>query len=614
VKIQAGTPLSTDLSARDSEPSTIAWRPLVAIAVTGLALAPVVAVVLRIAGHDFLPTSDIAVTDLRVRDVFTTHPPLTGPYGRHGWSHPGPAFYVLPALVGLPFHHPAWATVVGGALWRGLAIGAIALISWRRGGLALLLVALGSLGFTLSQYSERFLFLPWNPFVAFPFFTLFLLLVWETGEGRAYGWIGTIVVGTFLIQTHIGYLPLVVVGIACAAAWTRTEVRRGKIDTSSLRRAAWISALIAVALWLPAIVEQMKNSPGNLESIARYFTGGSKIPHIGFRAGAELFAVEFRPPPPWFFHTDPTVGNGTYAAGASAVWLLVPVAMLTIAGVVAWRRDSRRAKRLVTLSSALSVVGLISLGRVGVNDELYYAFLWRSTIAVLVVLTFAIVLIDAFGDPRRSQLRRAGGAALAFAVLVGFGAPAVDILATPLPSEDAIRSMIDELPSPDDPVVVTDYSPNGDAGVRDVVANELVRQGAPLFADTTERFRYGDNRYMRARDASTVWYVTENGSYTAFLQTNARAKIVARMTPLSTDEEAELQQLDAEIIAAVLVADRADLVEILDQPETASEIRRLPELSARDIDRFVELNTKVRVSEECRCAVVSLPGARVANP
>ncbi|MFP5487294.1 MAG: hypothetical protein ACLGHQ_03180 [Acidimicrobiia bacterium] len=41
---------------------------------------------------------DIALIELRIRDVLSAHPPLTGAYSRYGWDHPGPAFFWLAAL------------------------------------------------------------------------------------------------------------------------------------------------------------------------------------------------------------------------------------------------------------------------------------------------------------------------------------------------------------------------------------------------------------------------------------------------------------------------------------------------------------------------------------
>src|SRR5690606_14288359 len=43
-------------------------------------------------------SGDIALIELRVRDVVSTHPPWTGAYSRYGWDHPGPVFFWLAAL------------------------------------------------------------------------------------------------------------------------------------------------------------------------------------------------------------------------------------------------------------------------------------------------------------------------------------------------------------------------------------------------------------------------------------------------------------------------------------------------------------------------------------
>ena len=71
---------------------------LLAIAI----VAPPIVAIVAMAGRTWHPVDDFAIIDLRVRDVFTTHPSLTGLFSRPGWDHPGPALFWL---IAPEFHH-----------------------------------------------------------------------------------------------------------------------------------------------------------------------------------------------------------------------------------------------------------------------------------------------------------------------------------------------------------------------------------------------------------------------------------------------------------------------------------------------------------------------------
>lgn len=179
------------------------------------------------AGRSYVPVQDIALIDMRVRDVWSLDIPLVGPYSRLGWSHPGPLMYYLLAPLSLVTGGAAWATLVGSALLQGVAVARTAT------GPFMLLEA-------------------WNPHVAFPFFVPYLLQAWL---------IGAAFVASLLVQSHIGYLPLVIV-IAAWALWRR----RGDLHREGRRLrdlGAWRPAAILTAvLWFPPLLENAVRWPG----------------------------------------------------------------------------------------------------------------------------------------------------------------------------------------------------------------------------------------------------------------------------------------------------------------------------------------------------------------
>src|SRR5665811_846217 len=88
-------------SESDAPPAKFLNRPragvVLAVVLTLACLLPVLVVIATRTGRDYLPVQDLAVMDLRVRDVWSVRIPLVGPYSK-GFNHPGPAYLWLIAL------------------------------------------------------------------------------------------------------------------------------------------------------------------------------------------------------------------------------------------------------------------------------------------------------------------------------------------------------------------------------------------------------------------------------------------------------------------------------------------------------------------------------------
>jgi len=122
-----------------------------ALGVMLLALTPVLAVIVTRAGRTYVPTGDPASLDLFVRDVFSAHPPLVGPYSR-GFNHPGPMLFWLLGPLSWVTGGAPWATLVGAAVLQGIAIAGVGWISFRRAGLAFMLTALSALALAYAGF------------------------------------------------------------------------------------------------------------------------------------------------------------------------------------------------------------------------------------------------------------------------------------------------------------------------------------------------------------------------------------------------------------------------------------------------------------------------------
>ncbi len=281
--------LGTNAEPRGGRPRDPEGAPArFAVVLVLCALAPYLVVVATRFRHSYTPEGDNGTIDLRVRDVWSLHPPLVGPYSTFGWNHPGPLLFYALAIPSLLSGFAAWGTQVGGALLQGLAVAWLAWLAWRRGRLPLLAVTMVGVGLLALATIPVVVRNPWNPYVPLPFFVLFVFQAWLIAAGDARALPGATVVATFLVQTHVGYAPLVAAAVAVAAAYFLLDLRRGNTSDQRWGRALRWSVAIGAVLWLPPILDVILRPPGNLRVVARYFLHPERsvLPRIGLEQNA----------------------------------------------------------------------------------------------------------------------------------------------------------------------------------------------------------------------------------------------------------------------------------------------------------------------------------------
>src|SRR5262245_55320479 len=194
----------------------------------GFAVLPLIVPVLRIKEgmRGASLASDFALPELATSEA-ARGAQLVGPYSRFGWRHPGPAYFYIMA----PFY---WAS---GANSASLPVAAL-VINWT----ALLAIITGlrrwadnvatsALALPLSigyggYLGAGFLYNIWNPAVTVLPFGLFLFLCAGISIGRRAGIPLAAAVGSFLVQTHVAYLPCVASTALLASAMFRSERRK----------------------------------------------------------------------------------------------------------------------------------------------------------------------------------------------------------------------------------------------------------------------------------------------------------------------------------------------------------------------------------------------------
>jgi hypothetical protein len=372
-----------------------------AIGLWVLFTVPLVVALVALAHPHWYPVLDMAQTELRIRDVWSAHPPLIGLPGRIGTmarqgSHPGPiSFWLLSPFYRL-FGASAWAMDAAAVCLNAAVLAATLWVVRRRGGMLLLLGFGAVVGWLLSYYGPDILALAWNPYLPVLWWLLFVLAVWSVACDDWALLPVVVLAGTFCVQTHISYTALVgglgalALGWMLVAAWRR----RGEPDA---RRRAWtwglVAAGVAILLWLPPVVQQLTGEPGNLAIVLEYFT--ESHPTIGLGEGVRLLLL----------HLNPTtlVTQHDGMTGSVVPGVLVGLAWLA-AAFAAWRMRAWDVLRLDVVLAVAAVLAVLSAARI-FGYIWFYLVLWSWTIAALMLFTIGWTVVLAVA--RRPAVARA---------------------------------------------------------------------------------------------------------------------------------------------------------------------------------------------------------------
>ena len=482
---------------------------------------------------------DEALVEMRVRDV-PSHLPLLGVYSRFGWSHPGPAQFLALALPYRLFGSAGAGLLVGAMVGHALAVGAawwVARTVDRVAGVAVLV----ALELVLLSVPSELVRTAWNPYVALVMAGLMVVLAWGWAERGRVAAVLILPVGTLLVQSHIGNLPLVG-GVTVVATVLAIWGHRGRSRSDEAppgvpwRAAAW-GAGVAAVLWIPPLVEQFTGDPGNVTRMAQDLSGPE--PRVGVSAGAGLVSRFFAWHPAWV-DAGTLVEQITATAARVPVWLVVPAA----GAVVAVRRADHAYVR-ASLISATALGG--DGGGHGVDQG-------RG-----VQLPVGRAPVRRGGGHGRRARRGGPGPARPVAsrpgdrgaaVAVGLGAllcvqqvTADNPLADYAPSVEAVVAAVREADPGDRPVhmVATPDDPS-----RDVMAGALVRledAGLDVTTVAEEGWRFGEHRGGDGTGALQVKVAPPSARQDLV---DDGWRVVDEYQPIPADQLEEIDRLTAE--------------------------------------------------------------------
>ncbi|MBK5287374.1 MAG: hypothetical protein JJE46_02790 [Acidimicrobiia bacterium] len=567
----------------------------------GFAVGFVIALIV-IARPRWFPLLDLAQTEMRVRDVFTSHPPLIGLPGRIGTlarqgSHPGPLSFWALAPVYRLFGSSSWAMQVATATLNLTAIGATLLMARRRGSVRVVLGVGAALALLSAFYGPSVLTQAWNPYMPMMWFLVVVVGVWSVLCDDL-SWLPfTTFAACFCLHTHISYLGLVggLGGIALAwIIWSRWK-RPGSLGARPGRSIGLAVAVIALTS-IPMVVQEFTHSPGNLTLIWEHFTNPPETP-IGLRAGLDVLLVHLNP---WRLVSQQDATTGSVIPGVMFLGLWVASA---VAGGV----------RRIRVVNALNVVLLVSLGLglVSIANIFgfvwYYLMLWSWAINAFMMLAIGWVAVALGRDATHGRDRSAptrlepAVAAVASIVLVAALGSFAWQATTVEPPDPQISLALGQLVRGTVRAIDAGTAPGeGTSGRYQVTIADPISINSPLYGMLLELERagvhaglpkqyhsiVGDQRVVTRGDATAVVHISV-GSDIARWRTKPGVVEVAytdRRTPKQLRERTALRR---ELRTDLTRIGRTDLIPNLDEnvftasvdpelsPAIAAKLRRL---------------------------------------
>lgn len=363
----------------------------------GLVLLPLLVEAVRVLVefHGYVATTDNAVNQMVVRDL-GSHVALIGPYARADWSHPGPLFFYLMVVPYHLFGSNSAAMMVGALFVNAGALVTLITIGRRWGGLALAVPLAIVCALVAVRLPHGYLANPWNPFITVLPFGAFLALVWAAACGDRWAFPAAVFVGTFCVQTHVGYLSLV---IPCLV-WSVWRVWRSRRPTEgrprSMATLAW-GLLVFAALWALPVFQQLTRSPGNIGRAIAYFRAPTETTHTLLDAW-RLIAAQFVVRADWIVGPRPAAKGAIEPSALSANPIPILLVGFAVAVWAAWHpRGPLRDLATVLVIALLG--GAIGLSRT--LGPLYdYRLRW---IWVLAGLCMAFTVAVAYNSVRKHR-------------------------------------------------------------------------------------------------------------------------------------------------------------------------------------------------------------------
>lgn len=565
------TASETDVG-RETQPKNVVRNlpfPLLAL------IVPLVAAALVLAFRPWYPTLDLAMTELRVREVGSRRTPLIGLPGRIGdfpdqGSHPGPwSFWLI-----RPFHllsgGRSWGMELGSALLNAAAAIGSLWIARRVGGVRVQLAVAALLAIAIRGYGLSVLTHPWNPYFPLLLWIVVLLAAWAVLSGDHRMAIVVVVVGTIAAQTHVPYL-LPAISMSALALGTLALRRDLPVLLASVGAAA--------VFWLPAAVDQLRRDPGNISMLIDHFTGDTDEATIGVVQGSGVFLRHLDLPRAGFemFRSSDAFLQVSGETGGIALGGLVVFVVWIAAVVIAARRRHVPLIRLNVVLSVALAVEWFSMTRI-FGKIWFYLTLWAWGTALLVLLSIAgtayVVLRDRFEardlDPPLRSVASAAilvPTALSLLAVVTLQVPEENLssgLGLVLDdTEEALRDGVGDAVGPEGSYLVFWQDSNFIGAQGYGLVNELERRGFEVGVHDTWRVPVTPQRVLAPGTYDAEVHLV-SGAFIEEWRARPDHVEVAYGDPRTDEEAEEFTRLRSRVLERLEEVGRSDLAAILD--------------------------------------------------
>lgn len=552
-----------------------ALTAVIGTALICIAAWPAIATGLSALHLDWHPSGDWALLAMRIEDVGQVTP-LLGPYSRFGWNHPGPLLYWTLAA---PYHLLGWsapAMLAATAFLNAAALGGTVALAWRRGHLPLAALTTAALCILTSTMGPELLRDPWNPYITVLPMALLVLLCWSAAEGDRWAWPAGLAVGSFIVQSHIGY-AVIVVAVGAAAmvlAWrNRSEVAVLPPEDRQRRLLVTATSAVLIVCWTPVLIDQFFGS-GNLTEILRYFSDGTDRP-AGLRDALAQAANNLPIRDAQWCGGFATVGADGAVEGGQLRALLVPIVLYAVTLAAAVMTGARSALRFQIITGVAVGSGILATSRI-TGPMFGYLIRWWWVLACLWWLSIIWSAISAaLTWTRTPQLLRRilPVAVVGFCLVPAYGdasspARAADQALPPEASSslllhDLLPPLIGALGALDDVDDVRVEMINSTWGtMADGVRYAITHAGDEVVVDPQNGFKFGEHRSADSREADAVVWVVSADAVRIWSQLPG-VRTIAIWDPLSAAERADYI-VEGELLRGQLTAaGRPDLAAAL---------------------------------------------------
>jgi hypothetical protein len=391
-----------------TRPARRAWSASfwpISMTVTAVAFGVGVVKLVTDFGRPYFHYGDQAVLASRVVDAMQFHAEL-GPYSRFGWSHPGPAlFYLQAPIYSLSNTNPR-SLFVGSLLINGICIVAALAVVRRFAGEWSALWAAAVVGVTLLALGANAIETFWNPDLEAAAVLLVMMLTAGAIAGSGLSVLGVAVVGSYVVQTDVGTVPIVgvmavvsVIGylIQLVVRWRhpRRRGRRRRTIRGVPVAAGALGVVVLAVAWIPPLVQQFRGHPGNLSALYDFFTNPTAEAKYGTThtlSAAWAVVANSTTAVPWG-NLSATATMTTASAGRQ--WTVVVWAGLAVIGLVwaGWRRQwFAFGLSLATLAGL--AVSVLAVERIVGPIGNYLAF-WMQLVPVPAVVAIGVLTVEA---------------------------------------------------------------------------------------------------------------------------------------------------------------------------------------------------------------------------